>query len=114
MAFVENLQEACKLQGIKITPLLQELGMSTGNLGKWKRGAVVSSDTLIAISDRLGVSIDFLLKGGDAGKAFRTVSEDENRLLGRYRRLTDSQKQLADVYVSALADAASLQERLSS
>lgn len=59
--FFDNLQYQCKEQNIKLTPLLIELNLSTGNIGKWKKGTLPNGEILIKLSDRLGCSVDYLL-----------------------------------------------------
>ena len=58
--FYEQLKKACDFSGIKMTPLLKELNIGTGNIASWKKGKTPGGDILKAISERLNVSIDFL------------------------------------------------------
>lgn len=63
--FYEQLQNACKLKGIKLTPLVKELGMASANIGRWKQGGTPSVEVLNSLSVRLGVSTDYLLGNTD-------------------------------------------------
>lgn len=87
--FYDNLVMECERQGVHITPLLKELGVSTGSLGPWKRGGNVNSDVLLRLSERLGVTTDYLLKGttssGDG--ALYCSNDNERELLTMYRAL---------------------------
>lgn len=59
--FYDRLKALCDEKGVKLTKLVEELGMSRGNMSRWKSGGVPKSDTLHALADRLGVSVDYLL-----------------------------------------------------
>jgi len=59
--FFDNLQYLCKEHNIKLTPLLIELNLSTGNINKWKKGTLPNGEILIKLSDRLDCSVDYLL-----------------------------------------------------
>lgn len=60
--FYDNLKKACANSGVKMTNLLSDLGLSTGNLSRWKSGVVPKSDTLFKIASYLKVSTDSLLE----------------------------------------------------
>lgn len=59
--FYENLNKLCEKRVIKLTPLLKELKISTGNITRWKNGSVPNSSTLIKLAEYFGVSTDELL-----------------------------------------------------
>lgn len=59
--FYNKLQTLCKEKGEKPSPLLKKLGLSTGNITKWSRGASVNSDILMKLSEYFDVPIDYLL-----------------------------------------------------
>jgi transcriptional regulator with XRE-family HTH domain len=59
--FYAQLLKACDCKGVKLTPLLKEMGISTGNTGSWKKGGMPSVEVLDSLSLRLDVSVDFLL-----------------------------------------------------
>lgn len=65
--FFSRLQERCAAQGIKLTPLLDELGISRGSIGRWKAGTVPNGETLLKLASRLDCSVDYLLRN-DAQK----------------------------------------------
>lgn len=87
--FYENLIAECERQGTKMTPILKELGVSTGSIGQWKRGGSVNSDLLLKLSERLGVTTDYLLKGTrpTGEDAIYCVNEKEESLLAMYREI---------------------------
>lgn len=61
--FYDNLRKVCKARNTTPTTILKELGMSTGNTGKWKNGGVPSVDVAYKIAKLLDVSVEFLLVG---------------------------------------------------
>lgn len=61
--FYDNLRKVCKARNTTPTTILKELGMSTGNTGKWKNGGVPSADAAYKIAKLLDVSVEFLLVG---------------------------------------------------
>lgn len=60
--FYTRFKEACDRKDIKPTKLVTELGMSQGNLSKWKAGGAPKADTLAKIAERLDVSAAYLLE----------------------------------------------------
>jgi len=59
--FYEQLNKICIERNIKITPLILKLGMSKGNIEKWRNGKIPNGETLIKLADELDVSIDYLV-----------------------------------------------------
>ncbi|MFQ9871877.1 MAG: LexA family protein [Oscillospiraceae bacterium] len=60
--FYERIQELCRQKGIPVTRLVESLGLSKGNLYKWRTGAVPKADTLKALADYFGVTMEALLQ----------------------------------------------------
>jgi transcriptional regulator with XRE-family HTH domain len=113
--FWDNLMAECERQGIKVTPLIQEVGCSSGNLSSWKRGGAVHSDTLLALSKRLGVSTDYLLTGQriSSSDAVCCANRDEEMLIMMFRSLSEYQRGKAYSYVQGLYDSVRPSERQS-
>ena len=96
--FWDNLEAACKAKGVKVTPILKELKISSGNIGRWQKGGTVTSDTIVLLAKRLNVTADFLLTGehsviDESGETFR-LSQCEKDLISMFRQLPDLQKEL--------------------
>lgn len=112
--FWNNLEAACDAYGTKVTPLLQELSISTGNIGRWKRGGTVASDILIKLSKKLEVSTDFLLTGQKDrpvnSSAVECVTKDEEDLISMYRALPPQLQTMAFNYLKASFDTYSVLE----
>ena len=63
--FYSRLREVCDSKDIKLTNLVTELGMSQGNLSKWKKGGMPKADTLARIAEKLGVSVSYLVEDSE-------------------------------------------------
>ncbi len=59
--FYERLKLLCEQNDIKLTNLIQQLGMSSGNMNKWKNGVVPKGNTLSKLADYFNVSVDYLI-----------------------------------------------------
>lgn len=59
--FYERFIQLCDLKSEKPTNVLKIIGASPGNLGNWKSGGAVKSDTLMKLSEHFNVSADYLL-----------------------------------------------------
>lgn len=59
--FYDRLQTRCEEMGIKITPLVNELGISSGSISRWKAGTLPNGETLLKLASRLDCSVDYLL-----------------------------------------------------
>lgn len=71
--FYDNLKKICKAKNTTPTAILKELGMSTGNTGKWKNGGVPSADAVYKIAKLLNVSVEFLLAGEENTQAMSVL-----------------------------------------
>ena len=58
--FWERFTEECALKGVKPNQIADEIGVSSGTLTKWKKGALPNVDKLIAVSSYFGVTTDYL------------------------------------------------------
>lgn len=63
--FFNILEELCKREGIKLTPLLRELNISKGAISRWRAGTLPNGDTLVKIADYFNCSVDYLLGRAD-------------------------------------------------
>lgn len=60
--FYDKLIELCNSHNEKLTPLLEKLDISTGNISRWKSGFNnISAENLQKIADYFNVSVDYLL-----------------------------------------------------
>ncbi len=58
----DQLIKICEINGIKPTPVLRSLGLSSGSLKSWKNGSGVNSDTLKALADYFDVPVDYFFE----------------------------------------------------
>ena len=61
--FYDNIYKICNEKGTTPTTVLKELGFSSGNVSKWKKGSVPNVDIAYQIAQHLGVSMDYLVTG---------------------------------------------------
>lgn len=102
--FYERLKELCKQKGTTVTTVVKELGMSTGNISKWKNGNKPKADSVSALAEYLGVSTDYLLgieevkqKSLDIldSQVF-TLTDKEKDFIRRLRKLDDEGRTMVE------------------
>ena len=86
--FFDNFQRLCKEHGTKPTPVIVALGLSKGNIGRWKEGVIPSGDILVKIANYLNVSVDELL-GAEKEKAPAPPVDGENAKYNELMSLLD-------------------------
>lgn len=59
--FYPRLLALCAERGVKVTNVVAEMNMGSGNLSKWKAGGIPKGDTLSKLADYFQVSTDYLL-----------------------------------------------------
>lgn len=85
----EKFKFKCKEKGYSPSGLLTKLGISKGNVSKWKNGANPSYDTLIKLSEELECSVGYLMDledginspGPTVRHALRTMKETPYRTI---------------------------------
>lgn len=92
--FYENLQRICDEKKIPVTNLIAELGLSSGNLSSWKKGNNPRSDTLIKLSNKLGVSVNYLLENDS--------TNPKELLYARYSALSLENQKIIDEMMQVL------------
>ncbi len=66
---VDRIRTLCRQKSTSITKIEAELGYANGTIGKWAKGKKPPPlEKVIAISDRLGTSVDFLRFGAEEQK----------------------------------------------
>lgn len=79
--FFDNLTKLCEEHGIKPTPLVKSLGMSSGSIKNWKEGKLPSGESLMRFSEYFNVSIDYLLTGEEKSNDKSNYLSSEDREL---------------------------------
>ena len=86
--FYDRLQAVCKEKGITVTKMLNDLSLSTGSTGNWKKGQLPKGDILAKIAKYLNVSLDYIVFG-----EYNTgLTSDEERLISVYRSIPEKAK----------------------
>lgn len=86
--FYERLQLLCRQQNTTVSNMLNDLGLSTGSTGNWKKGLLPKGDILAKIADYLGTSIDYMV----FGECRAHLTEEEQHLLQLYRSVPERAK----------------------
>ncbi len=81
--FYDQFIKLCGEHGVKPTPVIKEIGLSTGNLKKWKSGSTVGADTLQKLADYFQVTVDYFFQD-EANYAEPNISDDANALTNIY------------------------------
>lgn len=68
-----NFVKRCKEHGYTPSALVNELGISDGNLGSWKKGGNPSPAVLKRLSEKLQCSTDFLLGFDDTSISSKDI-----------------------------------------
>ena len=102
--FFEQLTKACKDKGKSVTSVANELKISKSNVTNWKKGTTPNGDVIVRLSELLGVTADYLLKGDNAKNI--NILEDEKELLNYYKELDDYEKGRVIGKAEELAEAA--------
>lgn len=108
LVFYNNLKEECDRQGLKITPIVLECGGNKGSLSGWKKGASPNSDIVAKLAVRLNVSTDLLIFGKE--NQSNVLTDDEQKLLENYNKLTDTNKEEVLVRAKELANGTDSEE----
>ncbi len=88
MTFYNRLHALCKEKHTTVSKMLNELGLSTGSTGNWKKGQLPKGDVLKKIADYLDTSIDYIV----SGEFKSNLSDDEKNLLKIYNQTPERAK----------------------
>lgn len=59
--FYDRFMELCSSKGVKPTPLVLEMGLSSSNVSQWKKGSTPRPEVLKRIAEYFGVSVGYLI-----------------------------------------------------
>lgn len=76
--FWDNLFHLCMNKGIKPNALVDEIGVSSGIITKWKNGTTPNGETLKKIADYFDVSVDYLLGRTDKPELLAAHTADDS------------------------------------
>lgn len=111
--FYDKLLALCGQRNKKITPVVKELGLSTGGIANWRNGAEPDTKTLRLFCDYFNVPATYFLDDEkkppvetegeeDKEKTPEPLDPDHNVLIMRGRDGSYIRKQLTDEEVRAL------------
>lgn len=83
--FGERLNESMKKAGFSNKALTEELNLSKNAIGNYKNNQLPNVSILYQLSQKLGVSMEWLL----TGKEGEVLTENEKELLTLFRKLTE-------------------------
>lgn len=97
----EIVKELCRMNGISLSQLEREAGLSNGQLGKWKKSSP-SVDKVSLLADYFDVSIDYLVgrkRHENADDKFKmNISDDMYEVMEKMQSMTkEQQKKIRDV-----------------
>jgi len=81
-------------KGVKLTNVFKELGLSSGNMSRWKNGVTPSAVNLKKLSDYFGISVDDLLGNKVHLKDERLESEQDKEIKTKLNSLSEKDKEL--------------------
>ena len=85
---LERISALMKEQKIQDQQMIEYLGLPRGAFSNWKRGFGQSYyEHIDKIADKLGVSIDYLIRGEDIKTD--SLNHQETEILAAYRKLSD-------------------------
>lgn len=64
--FYDRFVELCNIKGEKPSPILKKLGISSGNIKRWKSGAGANYETLQSLSEYFEVPINYFFEESEA------------------------------------------------
>ena len=70
----DRIRTLCDKNNISVAQLEKEMGLGNGTIGKWKSCAP-RADVLLAIAERLGTTVKYLLKGGEGTGEKQTMGQ---------------------------------------
>lgn len=107
--FYDNLKSMCSQRGVKVTNVINELGISQGSMSHWKSGGVPNAKTLKMFSDYFGVPVDALIYGDGAASnpapaIIAGVSDTKRELIELILSLPDDKVKILHQITKAALD----------
>lgn len=100
--FYDRFIELCNKKGVKPTPVVVELGLSSSNASQWKKGSTPRPDILQKIADYFDVTVGYLV--GSEEKEKPAVTTDSELIPG-YSDLSEENKAKTREYIALLLGA---------
>lgn len=84
--FYDRFIKLCNEKGIKPTPLVVGMGLSSSNVSQWKKGSTPRPEVLQRLAEYFGVSVSYLMFG-DNGQKEKPAPKTGNGLSERAIRI---------------------------
>lgn len=109
----ERFADLLESRGVKPADITKKTGIKSTVFSEWKKGkSTPNADKLVKIARCLDTTVEYLVTGEDPSPAAvqptSQLSEDEQKLLGLYRRMDPIQKGQAIGYMNGLLDKSEL------
>lgn len=91
--FYDRFIELCNEKGIRPTPLVVGMGLSSSNVSQWKKGSTPRPEVLQRLAEYFGVSVSYLMFGDDVQKEKPDLNEagpGKQELLRRMEHMNTS------------------------
>lgn len=111
--FFDKLQALCDEKGIAMSALLDQVGMSRGNMARWKDGLTPKPATQIKLAEALGVDRELLQEKPEsedrkqedpAAKSCEVSDDDIKFALFGGAKVTDAQYEEVKRFAKYIAD----------
>lgn len=88
---VDRIKKLCKEKNINIAKLEREIGLSNGQIGKWRKRPA-RTDHIKAIAEYFQVTVDYILEGKeDENKEVKEEIEKDIEILIKYYKASSKQ-----------------------
>lgn len=123
-SYFENINAACAARGYTLTEVLRSVGKATSSVTSWRKGSMPAIDSCDLIAQKLGISIDELVRGSSAAllprkqKAepepdpYAGLSKGEAEWLRLYARIPEGQRYAYKQFILRLAPDPELSEEM--
>lgn len=105
--FYDQFMKLCDERGVKPTPVLKEIGISTGNLKKWKGGSTVGADILEKLANYFQVTVDYFFQD-ETDFIDPKISDDANVIANIYYLMKANPDLMCSILRGSELDSASL------
>lgn len=99
--FYDRFIELCDKKGIKPTPLVTGMGLSSSNVSQWKKGSTPRPEVIQRLAEYFGVSVSYLMFGEDDKKEKPAPKTGNGQLPEGYFELNPENKALVDSVMAA-------------
>ena len=106
MSIVERIKKSCKENSTSMNALEKELGLGNGTIRLWDTKEP-GANKVIMVAERLGLSLDYILTGKEAGN----LTPEEQQLVNLYRQADDRGKR--SIFRTAQDEARELESSIS-